>query len=182
MLQDLEAGKTEMATEFACMRQLLEEYEARLTASVSNHNKHDNRFHRVENQIIDFVAQVTRTKDHLEHQVSKDMKTWKYNSEKKLMKFVECIMSEFKYMSKRCEDKVLFEVGYHDKLWREDPHQPVKFGDLVSQSSVPSLPELGSEIHKRPNSVHEFKPGKSEDLISVLDYESELERAWARSL
>ena len=86
-------------------------------------------------------------------------------------------------MTKRAEDKVLFEVGYHDKLWREEERKQVKYADMVSEVSIPSLSSLDPAVHKRPHSVHKFKPGKDdEDLMSSLDFDSAMEEAWGRSL
>ena len=96
-------------------------------------------------------------------------------------------MSEFKYLNKRCEDKVLFEVGYIDKLWREEAprHNPIKYHDLISEGSIPSISSLDPKVLRRPHSVGEFKPDKYErhrEAFEELDYESELDKEWARSL
>ena len=116
---DLEAGKAEMATEYSCMRQLIDDYNLRLTSTMARHEEHKDHFNRIEGQLVDYTRAVEQAKDELDDKVGKMLKTWKLGSEKKLWKFTEGIMSEFKYMSKRCEDKVLFEVGYHDKLWQD---------------------------------------------------------------
>ena len=109
------------------------------------------------------------------------MRDHKNISEKKLWRFTEGILTEFAFMGKRTEDKILFELGYHDKLMHEQPHERMRFDDLVSQKSVPSISDMGSEIHRRPNTVSMFKPGKDDERLSFLDFESENEKALAMS-
>ena len=41
---------------------------------------------------------------------------------KKMFKFCDLMIREFKYMNKVQEDKILFKVGYNDKLNKELPH------------------------------------------------------------
>ena len=108
-----------MATESQYIRQLIKDYEVRLINTMSKHREHKDHFNRIENQIVDYSREVEMAKDEISYKVDKWLKGYKNTSEKKLWKFTEGILSEFKYMNKRGQDKVLFEVGYHDKLWPE---------------------------------------------------------------
>ena len=53
------------------------------------------------------------------YELDDKIKTLKVTSEHKLIRFADIIIKEFKYLSKLHEDKILYTVGYHDKLGKQ---------------------------------------------------------------
>lgn len=66
---------------------------------------------------------------------------------KKMFKFCNVIIREFQYMNKLQEDKILFKVGYNDRLTKALPHaKPGEmFDEVMSTTSLPTFSFLGED-------------------------------------
>lgn len=46
----------------------------------------------------------------------------KHHTEKKMWKFCDNVLKEFRYLNKRLEDRIYLEIGYVDKVEKANPH------------------------------------------------------------
>ena len=80
------------------------------------------------------------------------MKQWSEKSQLKMLKVTNIMIREFKGMSKLLEDKILFEVGYRDKLEPGLEHaNPAELAnEILSFESIPSFASLAQVRRKMP--------------------------------
>lgn len=90
-----------------------------------------------------------------------EVKKLKVTTEKKLIRFVDIIIKEFKYLSKLHKDDILYTLGYHDKLGKQLSRagDGDVINDIMSIGSMPDFEGVRRQMKrkKRPNSYHLFK-------------------------
>ena len=84
---------------------------------------------------------------------------------RKMYKFVEILIREFKYLNQVAEDKILSKVGYLDRF--RDPLQKRRanlgylYDEIYSASSAPTFTFLrDQEGLQRAHTIHTFNPPK----------------------
>jgi len=100
----------------------------------------------------------------------------------KMWRFADTMVREFKYMNKLQEQKILFEIGFKEKMEEAGPHAQVGdlFNEIMSFESAPSFACLqGQRPAKRHNSVYKYRmsvPKKVEEEKKQKESESRSER------
>lgn len=112
------------------------------------------------------VAQATLRADRLaittEEVLRQGNNDLRKETEVKICKFTENLTLEFKYLNKRLEDKILFQIGFYKTL-PKDPHQPVQY----------AIPTIAYEKPvDRPNSGHPQRPLNFEQALSQATEEA----------
>ena len=101
----------------------------------------DDNFDMYEKKVVEAVVDIKKNKDDFQEKLDQILQQSYKMQSKKMYHFCDIIIREFKYMNKLQEDKILFEVGYNDKLKHPLPHaKPGElFDELLSTSSVPTF-------------------------------------------
>ena len=84
---------------------------------------------------------------------------------RKMYKFVEILIREFKYLNQVAEDKILHKVGFYERF--RDPASKKRlnlgylYDEIYSAGSAPSFSFLKDEdVLQRAHTIGEFKPPK----------------------
>jgi len=52
----------------------------------------------------------------------------------KIYRLCDSIVKEFEYLNQRMEDKILFKIGYLDRMWRPEPYPKIPLKDLLQKN------------------------------------------------
>ena len=116
-----------------------------------------------QSKIVDAVVETRILKDKNESIFEEMIEKANKTQSAKMFKFCDLLVREFKYMNKLQEEKILYEVGYREKMAELPPHgDPAQiFDELMSVKSLPNFDYLNEqEKVKRANSIGVFKVHK----------------------
>ena len=93
----------------------------------------------------------------------------------KMYQFSDSVLKEFRFLHKRLEDKIYFELGYHDKMPKLNQYltKEAKLDDLLSVKEMSVWSNFDKE--KRANSIHIFKPRRGEKKFARINWGETIE-------
>ena len=171
--REFEQTKNEMSIQINTLTNKLMSYDIKLEQTDGHYMEHKAHFKRLEESVIECNRIVEATRQQFDYDTLVQMKDWKAGLQRKLWLFTDGIFKEFKYINERLEAKLLYEIGYHDQMVQPEPYQRIKYDDVISQGSIPSISTIKSHVHKRPNSVARFRKPKDEKALSDLNFKLE---------
>jgi hypothetical protein len=93
------------------------------------------------------------------HNVEDMNRKQRQNVEAKMRKFCDHVLSEFRYLHRRLEDKIYLELGYIDKVPKLNDYfmKPAELDELLSTYPMSTLSWVDKLSKPRANSLHVFK-------------------------
>ena len=95
----------------------------------------------------------------------------KVQNDRKMWQFCDNVLKEFRYLNKKLEDRIYLELGYVDKVEKENPHfvRPADIDDLVSEIPMSSMSWARDES-PRPRSIGVFKRKRTERRFGAIEW------------
>ena len=115
--------------------------------------------------VVDTMAEIQKKAWDFEAKMDQSLIESRNTQNRKMYKFVEILIREFKYLNQVAEDKILTKVGYFDRF--RDPLQKRRanlgylYDEIYSADSAPSFGFLkDQDVLQRAHTIHTFKPPK----------------------
>jgi hypothetical protein len=117
-------------------------------------------------------ALLLRSKVALDYDIKDSHKSFKRELEKKMWKFCDHTLKEFRFLHQKLEDKIYLELGYLEKIPKLNSHlmQPAQLDELVSECYLSSMSWADRKIPPRPNSIGVFKRGRREKKLPYIKW------------